>query len=132
MSPFLFALDLARVGQECDAAVLNGGHGVTAEMLLAGKPIVQVPLALEPRLTADAVKRLGAGESAAERSIEAVRAALDAALGDASHAAAARAFAERYKAFDPAVQRRTMAARAERLLADAAATAGTRQTAMAF
>ena len=36
-------VDVARAAAECDLAVLNGGHGVTAEMLLAGKPILLVP-----------------------------------------------------------------------------------------
>ena len=56
--------DLRQIGRECDAAILNGGHGATAEMLLAGRPLVQIPLALEQELTAQAVKRLGAGDHA--------------------------------------------------------------------
>jgi hypothetical protein len=110
-------LDLAKVGRECDAAVLNGGHGVTAEMLLAGRPLLQIPLALEQRLTADSVERLGAGKSASAGSDEELRAALDAVLGDPRCAAGARRFADRYAAFDPARQREAMLARAEELLA---------------
>ena len=44
-------LDVAAAARECDPAVLNGGHGVTAEMLLAGRPILQVPLNLERQMT---------------------------------------------------------------------------------
>jgi hypothetical protein len=109
-------LDLSRVGRECDAAVLNGGHGVTAEMLLAGKPIVQVPLALEQRLTADATRWMGAGESASAGSVDALRAALDAVLSDGKYADAARRFADRYAAFDPRRQREAMLDRARELL----------------
>lgn len=36
------ALDLWRAAARCDLAVPNGGHGVTAQMLLAGKPLVVV------------------------------------------------------------------------------------------
>jgi hypothetical protein len=31
-------IDVAAASRECDLAVLNGGHGVSCEMLLAGKP----------------------------------------------------------------------------------------------
>ena len=37
------------------ADLLNGGHGVTAQMLLAGKPLLQIPLVREQGLTAEAV-----------------------------------------------------------------------------
>ncbi|HZN65926.1 MAG TPA: hypothetical protein VFB66_11580 [Tepidisphaeraceae bacterium] len=75
-------LDLARVGQECDSAVLNAGHGVTAEMLLAGKPILQIPLALEQRLTADGVARMGAGLKVPAGQPDHVRPALEAVLNE--------------------------------------------------
>ena len=109
-------LDLARVAKECDLAVLNGGHGVTAEMLLAGKPMFHVPLVLEQRLTAEAVHALGAAEVAPPRSADPVGTRLDALLNDDGYTAAARRFAERYAAFDPARQRAAILARAEELL----------------
>ena len=109
-------LDLARVARECDLAVLNGGHGVTAEMLLAGKPMFHVPLYLEQRLTAEAVAALGAAEVAPPRSADPVGTRLDALLHDESYGAAARRFAERYAAFDPRRQREAMLARAEELI----------------
>ena len=60
-------VDVARAAAECDLAVLNGGHVVTAEMLLAGKPVLAVPLVLGQQMTGDALRRLGAGESAPPR-----------------------------------------------------------------
>lgn len=42
-------LDLAQVGAACDLAVLNGNHGTTCAMLLAGRPILQLPRTLERR-----------------------------------------------------------------------------------
>ena len=57
-------VDVAKAAAECDVAVLNGGHGVVAEMLLAGKPVLAVPLVLEQQMTSEALRRLGAGESA--------------------------------------------------------------------
>ena len=40
--------------EQCDVAVLNGGHGVTSQMLLAGKPVLEIPLAMEQRLLTSA------------------------------------------------------------------------------
>jgi glycosyltransferase involved in cell wall biosynthesis len=54
-------VDLRRAAAECDGAVLHAGQGATAALLLAGKPILQIPLVLEQRLTADATARRGAG-----------------------------------------------------------------------
>jgi glycosyltransferase involved in cell wall biosynthesis len=109
-------LDLARVAGECDLAVLNGGHGATAEMLLAGRPLVQIPLALEQRLTADAVERLGAGARAGARDAAGVGAAVERVLGDPSYTRAAGRFAQRYGVFDPARQRSAIRERALGLL----------------
>lgn len=109
-------LDLRRVGRECDLAVLNGGHGVTAEMLLAGKAVLQVPLVLEQFMTARSVERIGAGVVCAAKTAAEVRAALEDALADGCAAAAGR-FAARYESFDPGRQRRAMADRAAELLA---------------
>lgn len=108
-------LDVPRVVRECDLAILNGGHGVTAEVLLAGKPLLFVPLAHEQRMTADAVGRLGAGRSCSARSADEVRAALEALLTGGCGAAAGR-FADRYAAFDPRRQREAMCRRAQELL----------------
>ena len=108
-----------RTAAECDLALLNGEHGVTAEMLLAGKPIVQVPLNLEQEMTADSVARMGAGESAPARRGAPWHGAakLDALLTQDRYAQAARRFADRYAAFDRDKQRGAMLDRAEELLA---------------
>ena len=106
------------MGEDCDAAILNGGHGATAEMLLAGKPILQLPLALEQRLTADAVARLGAGLKVPAGQPESVRPALEALLTDSHFTAAARSFADRYAPFDPERQCDAMLSRAEALLSE--------------
>ena len=112
------AVDLAWVARECDLAVVNGGHGATAEMLLAGRPMLQVPLALEQRLTANAARRIGAAEVPLIRKPGALRRALEALIetDGSSHADAARQFASRYAAFDARRQRRNMLARARELL----------------
>ena len=101
---------------ECDLAVLHAGQGATAAMLLAGKPILLLPLVLEQRLTADAVVRLGAGERAAANDPAAVGQKLDGMLASDHYTAAARSFAAKYADFDPAAQVERMARRVEELL----------------
>ena len=53
-------LDMARVRAECDLAVHNANHGTLCQLLLGGKPMVQVPLTLEQRVLARRVEELGA------------------------------------------------------------------------
>lgn len=116
---------VAQAARECDLAVLNGGHGVTSEMLLAGKPMVLVPLVLEQQQTARAVERLGAGLSAAAREPYAIVSKLEAMLtGGDPRADAARRFADRYASFDRDRQRRDMFHRVTELLAEAGSEPG--------
>ena len=113
-------VDVARAAAECDVAVLNGGHGVVAEMLLAGKPVLAVPLVLEQQMTGEALRRLGAGDAAPPRKGEpwewTGRAKLEAVLNDDRYAEGARRFAQRYAKFDRAAQREAMLGRAMELL----------------
>jgi len=94
-------LDLAEVGRHCDLAILNGNHGTTAAMLLAGKPVLQVPINLEQTLNSIAVERLGAGLGASGDRPEQIAVKLMALLSSRKHTEAARQFAARYASFDP-------------------------------
>lgn len=110
-------LDLRKAAAECDLAVLHAGQGATAAVLLAGKPVLQIPLVLEQRLTARATRRLGVSETGPREGAgrtEMVR-KLDALLSGDDHAAAARRFAGRYAAFDPAERDARMVERVEGL-----------------
>jgi hypothetical protein len=73
-------LDMQRIGKECDLAILNVGHGATAQILLSGKPILQIPLALEQRLVAEATIRAGAGVVGSFSRAESMGEALDGLL----------------------------------------------------
>jgi hypothetical protein len=110
--------ELGRAAAECDAAVLHAGQGATAAVLLAGKPILQIPLVLDQRLTADATARLGAGEVVSDRAkdVAAAMQKLDAVLKDERYATAAHGFARKYATFDPAAQVQRMMARVEELI----------------
>jgi hypothetical protein len=109
-------LGLRRAAAECDLAVLGGGHGATAEVLLAGKPVLELPAAREQRMVADAVARLGAGEVALPKRGDDVRGKLHRMLASDGYRRAAERFARRYLAFDPRRQREAMLARCEQIL----------------
>jgi UDP:flavonoid glycosyltransferase YjiC (YdhE family) len=111
-------VDLRRAAAECDAAVLHAGQGATAAMLLAGKPVLQIPLVLEQRLTAEATARLGAGVVVNDRAknVQAARGKLEELLNDPKYADAARSFARKCVAFDAEEQLRRMVARVEQLV----------------
>jgi UDP-N-acetylglucosamine:LPS N-acetylglucosamine transferase len=115
--------DMARVARECDAAVMHAGQGTTAALLMAGKPLLNIPLVLEQRLTANAVRRTGAGLVAPASSCDEVGEKLDALLDDLSYANAARRVALKYASFDPAAQVARMVARVEGLIEVGGATA---------
>ena len=57
-------LDMAAVATECDLGVLNGNHGTTIALLMAGKPSFHVPITLEQAMLAEAVRKAGAGLAA--------------------------------------------------------------------
>jgi UDP:flavonoid glycosyltransferase YjiC (YdhE family) len=61
-------VDLNDVAQQCDAAILHGGHGATVYFLLHGKPLVLIPTQLEQRLTSDRVAQLELGLGASQNS----------------------------------------------------------------
>jgi glycosyltransferase involved in cell wall biosynthesis len=119
-------LDVAKVARECDLAVLNGGHGVTAQVLLAGVPTLQIPLAQEQQMLADAVARLGAGDVADRKCSEGIEAKLGAMLTGDGYRLVARALADRYADFKPRRQRGAMLARACELLEEPRSAEATR------
>jgi hypothetical protein len=94
-------LDLSAVAATCDVAILNGGHGTTITMLLAGKPLLEIPVYLEQALTGRAIERLGAGLSAQIDRPDEITGKLISVVSSEQYAEAARRFANRYAEFDP-------------------------------
>lgn len=78
-------------------------HRATA-LLMAGKPILQLPIYLEQMLNAAATVRLGAGLSARINRPEEIAVKLMALLCSESHAEAAGRFAKRHADFAPGHQ----------------------------
>ncbi len=94
-------LDLRRVGQECDLAVLTGGHGSTASLLLSGKPLFLIPNNLEQSLTAAHVQQLGAGVAADRQRLPHLESQWAHLLGELPRLrTAAEAFATTYAGYD--------------------------------
>lgn len=92
-------LDMRRVIPECDLAILHAGHGSTAQMLLGGVPVLQLPFNVEQYHTAKNTERLGAGVMALTDNPAAICAAYDRLASDASMRRAAEAFAARHAEF---------------------------------
>lgn len=110
-------LDLAAVGQQCDLAILNAGHGATVSMLLAGRPIFQLPINLEQALNARATARLGAGLIASSIQPQPLAAQLGTLLKTPDYIQAARAFAARHADYDPSARIEAIVRRIQGLLA---------------
>lgn len=90
-------LDMTTVSRECDCAVMTNGHGTTAAMLLAGKPVLLLPQHLEMLLIAESVRAQGAGLSAPALNPDAIRAKVTRLLEEESFTREAQAIAERYR-----------------------------------
>ena len=58
-------IPLHEIRPECDIAILNANHTSTAEFLLAGKPLLQIPLNLEQAILANRTVELGVALRAA-------------------------------------------------------------------
>ena len=97
-------MEMARVAQECDIAVLSGGHGTTASILLAGKPMVLVPVYVEQLLNAQAVARMGAGRWVSPHTPQQFGAVLSDVLMNPTYRTGAKAFAAKYTGFVPGQQ----------------------------
>jgi hypothetical protein len=94
--------DMEQAARGCELAVSHAGHGTTVAMLLAGKPLLQIPLQAEQANLAQRVMELGAGLMAPPDDPAAVCHAFDAMLADPRFSEGACAFAARHAGFDPA------------------------------
>ena len=108
-------LDLERVGQECDLGILNGNHGTTISLLLAGKPSFHVPITLEQAMLADAVRRMGAGLAASFDRPAEVNQRLRRMLLTTAFQESAINFQQRYATFQPQQSQAEMVSEIERL-----------------
>ena len=108
-------VDADKVARECEFAILNAGHGMTATVLLAGKPSLQIPIYIEQYLLAKAVDRLGAALVAPSNNSSAVVSQLKALLSSTVYLGKAQEFASRYQDFRPQTVVSQIADRLEQL-----------------
>jgi UDP:flavonoid glycosyltransferase YjiC (YdhE family) len=90
-------VEIRQASAECQLAVLNAGHGSAATMLLAGKPMLLIPLFHEQLLLARRVEEMGAGRSAPPDDGKIIARELQKVLGSAAYTTRARVFADRYE-----------------------------------
>jgi UDP:flavonoid glycosyltransferase YjiC (YdhE family) len=111
-------LNLQQVARECDAAITHGSHGTSACVLLAGRPLLLLPMYTEQMLTARRIADAGAGIAApGGRRPPPFRTLVKQLLADRKLHSAAAAFAARYAAFDPVARDRAIVQRCEQLAA---------------
>jgi UDP:flavonoid glycosyltransferase YjiC (YdhE family) len=94
-------LRLNDVSTSADAAVLHGGHGTVAAMLLGGVPLMLFPEHAEQGIVARNVSDMGAGIVAVGSGAERVREMLAALVQRSVYKTAARTFANRYGGYEP-------------------------------
>jgi UDP:flavonoid glycosyltransferase YjiC (YdhE family) len=111
------AMSVSRVLPQADAVVCHGSHQMTAQALLAGKPVLLLPTQLEQFLITRRIVRLGAGLGIAPEVPNADYAsALGAIAEKREYAAKAREFAGRYARHERGAALATMIARIEAAL----------------
>jgi UDP:flavonoid glycosyltransferase YjiC (YdhE family) len=93
-------MDIRSAGEECDIGICHASHGTVVAILLAGKPLLLLPMHLEQFLVGRNVARLGAGivvhpDVQGSNSL----AALQKLMTDATYKSGAREFAEKYRGY---------------------------------
>ncbi|REK12424.1 MAG: hypothetical protein DWQ37_11855 [Planctomycetota bacterium] len=94
-------LDMTRVGRKCDLAILNANHGTAVQILLAGKPSLQIPIYVEQSLLAGAMMRMGAALGASPAVAREIEVQLHRLISSDCCVEAARGFADKYRNFEP-------------------------------
>ncbi len=109
-------VDLAWAAQECSLGILNGSHGATAAFLLAGRPILQLPIQLEQYLGAKRTVELGAALIVDRFKPDEIAPALRRLLTDPQFAIRADQFRDQYRRCSPGTQAQLIVDRIEELL----------------
>lgn len=113
-------LDIATMALQCDLAISNGGAGTTAAMLLAGKPLLLLPMQMEQTMAARRVVGLQAGLALPPEAAGQLPRLLQDMLADTALSQGARTFAARHAGYDQADTVRQVADRCEALMHGAA------------
>lgn len=109
-------IDITKAAAQCNLAITNGTFGTTAAIMLLGKPVLTIPTNLERIMVARRVVDSGAGVAVRADKPETLKAAMTTLLRGEKHAAAARAFSDRYKHLNLNWQTTKMVGDVDRLL----------------
>jgi len=93
-------VDFERTMQDSDLVICHAGHGTSSASLLAGRPLLVLPLNLEQRMVAARVVESGAGLAAPALAPDAMEKKFHRLMAEPAFSVAAMAIAERYKTLD--------------------------------
>lgn len=110
-------LDMQRIGAECDLAILHTTHATLADILLAGKPVLLLPLTLEQYVLTERVEKMGVGGRLTPGSPDAYVKTLRTSIESRRYRQAAQQFAARYADVDRTQQTTALVTFVEALLA---------------
>jgi UDP:flavonoid glycosyltransferase YjiC (YdhE family) len=108
-------LDMRRLAEEADLAVCHAGAGTASAMLLAGKPLLLLPMQLEQLMVARCIAQLGAAVLVPHEAPDSTLARLRGALADTGLREAAARFASAHAHHDTAQAIAGVVARCEAL-----------------
>ena len=106
-------MSVSRLLPQCEIVICHGSHQMSAQALLAGKPLLMLPTQLEQFLITRRVVRMGAGLGIAPETARPDFAAALGELGKGGYGEAARTFAHRYAAPDRSAALATVVERCE-------------------
>lgn len=109
-------LAMETLRRSCDLCLCHGGAGTTAAMLLAGKPLVLLPMHMEQTMTARRLSDLGVAVTVVPEACGQLPRLLKKVLATPELAAAAGRFAARHGGYDQQATIRQAADRGEALL----------------
>jgi len=106
-------LRMSQMAFECDLALCHGGAGTTAAMLLAGKPLLLLPMQMEQAMMSQRLARQGMACAVTFEAIDQLPLLLGKVLDDHTLAQATRAFAQRHRDYRQHMTIRVAADRCE-------------------
>jgi UDP:flavonoid glycosyltransferase YjiC (YdhE family) len=107
--------DIREVAATCSFAIVNAGHNATLRFLLAGKPVLALPISGEQQLVTRNVERLSAGLGVRHDRPSTAVACLDRIANDPQYANGACRFANRYALVKRAAEIAAVMERLERI-----------------
>lgn len=110
-------VNMRQAASQCETVICHAGAGIVAAMLLAGRPLLMLPMHLEQALTARNVASLGAGVCIpAETKKPNYRSAVMEILSNGKYTKTAEKFAGKYAGLVPETQALRIVERCEALI----------------